>query len=328
MLFGSMFVWIPRFEYKINSSSSTIDTNIVTDITVRSTDGYIIHPAFTNNIELGGWDKEITGIWVGKFETGCETSTNGTSWYSRNNNSSTLGNVATTNAGNTGSTQIRAIVKPGMSAWRYINAGNAYENAYNFKRSLDSHLIKNSEWGAVAYFTHGKYGIGINNVITNSNSSAYTGGGSGNSYITANTTQSTTGNIYGIYDLSGGMGEYVASYNKSYSGTYYTNASYLSAKSTTFASNGGTSTKYATAYTNATTTYNYNVSDMSKKGDALKEVWKNTNYSWFNDYIYYIDLTYPILCRGLNTGGGLLASTREAGYYVSSIGYRIVCINE
>ena len=122
----------------------------------------------------------------------------------------------------------------------------------------DTHMIKNSEWGAVAYLTQSKYGKygnseyeGRNKEVYLNNSSSYYTGRSGGSYggntpinetytdQTDATTQyvgsgyytydgylleyntstktetrdlkkiaSTTGNITGIYDMSGGSWEY------------------------------------------------------------------------------------------------------------------------
>ena len=48
------FVWIPRYEYTIKGTYGVNGT---------SPHNYLTHPAFT----LG--DKELSGIWVGKFET-------------------------------------------------------------------------------------------------------------------------------------------------------------------------------------------------------------------------------------------------------------------
>ena len=68
--------------------------------------------------------------------------------------------------------------------------------------------MKNIEWGAVAYLTQSKYGICINGICKemthNSNGNFYTG-----ISIEDNTSYSTTKNIYGIYDMSGGAWEYV-----------------------------------------------------------------------------------------------------------------------
>jgi len=82
-------------------------------------------------------------------------------------------------------------------------------------------MMKNTEWGAVAYLSHSKYGIGKE--IANNNYNGYmTGCGSAivvegqvysdtcDTYTTANGLQaSTTGNITGIYDMVGGAYEYV-----------------------------------------------------------------------------------------------------------------------
>ena len=70
--------------------------------------------------------------------------------------------------------------------------------------------MKNDEWGAAAYLSRSKYGKN-DEVTINSNSLYYTGGGSGNAYVN-NVAQGTTGNVYGVYDMSGGAWEYVAAY--------------------------------------------------------------------------------------------------------------------
>ena len=95
-------------------------------------------------------------------------------------------------------------------------------NQYGFSTNTDTHMIKNIEWGAVAYLSHSKYGtcsggsckeIGINN-----NSNLITGCGAVagssssttcNTYNTSNgVLASTTFNIYGVYDMSGGANDY------------------------------------------------------------------------------------------------------------------------
>ena len=96
----SYFVWIPRYAYKIiyfededakkaymedNSKTEGIvgysDSRGIVDKDGKRVDGvtsyksikvgdyFIPHPAFTDNIDLGGWDENIEGIWVGKYET-------------------------------------------------------------------------------------------------------------------------------------------------------------------------------------------------------------------------------------------------------------------
>ena len=84
--------------------------------------------------------------------------------------------------------------------------------------------MKNDEWGAVAYLSKSKYGKQNEEVWIN-NSSSYITGSAGNiasAVSNAGTTNdytstqgvkaSTTGTVYGVYDMSGGAWEYVAAY--------------------------------------------------------------------------------------------------------------------
>ena len=202
---GSMWVWIPRYSYKIvyKDTSGTVigysDSEGITDVNGNivtgtkkqgaievkgSLDGkqiekYVLHPAFTTNTANGGWSSELDGIWVAKFE-----------------------------ASNNGSNVIQ--VKPGVTSWRSITVNDIFTKCSGYNTLLNSHMMKNSEWGCVAYLATSKYGKN-GKIAINSNSSFYTGGGTGTTY-TSNVEQSTTGNIYGIYDMSGGAWEYVASY--------------------------------------------------------------------------------------------------------------------
>ena len=98
-------------------------------------------------------------------------------------------------------------------------------NAYDINGN--THMIKNMEWGAVTYLSHSKYGTCTDGtcveIVQNKNSSYYTGGGTSNAYKT-NVTQSTTGNIYGVYDMSGGAWEYVMGNMVNNSGTFYSSS--------------------------------------------------------------------------------------------------------
>ena len=227
--YGSMFVWIPRYAYNIKngfhtSTAGDIEikflkgtTSLTTDktnITYSNTSGndkWLIHPAFEdgtkNGYANGEWNQNIEGIWIAKFETSMET--NGT--HTETSSEST-GNVLTNDS-------IKAVSKPGVSSWRYINIGNAYKNGLSYNKNANSHMIKNSEWGAVAYLTQSKYGRNKQEVTIN-NSSSYITGNAGNTVDASATTgitnaydtekgvlASTTGNIYGVYDMSGGASE-------------------------------------------------------------------------------------------------------------------------
>ena len=138
------------------------------------------------------------------------------------------------------------MVKPNITSWRTISISNAFNvslkmndsgNRYGFTSNVDTHMIKNSEWAAVSYLSQSKYGKIGNNDYSGVNKEIYQN--KSNSFITGcswgnpsrgtsadygcqytydvevnGTGASTTGTIYGIYDMSGGAWEYVmANYN-------------------------------------------------------------------------------------------------------------------
>ena len=330
---GSMWVWIPRFAYRVNSSTQTFEVVFLVGTTdtyydesgelqtakrctsedqaVDTTTGYTVHPAFTDetsiNYRNGGWDKEITGIWVAKFEAGYASGNNDaevvassvnytqdTSWVPAIESEETEGEYPARNwlDGEYGSTTTAIkypVFQPVTYTMNYMNHNDAYNiakalnasgNPYGFNGAADSHLMKNSEWGAVTYLAKSKYGLGstditVNNIsLSNSIQSIYAVTGcTSNSTIeethvvtietvnatTGNvasggvytwdqlngTTASCTGTIYGIYDLSGGAWErttgYVANQNDN-----------LSKYGRSIAFEGDTlktiSTKYTTVY--------------------------------------------------------------------------------
>ena len=277
----SYFVWIPRYAYKIigennidikfikGTGKETVDGTPCKYVSENPTaDDYIVHPAFTDEEENGGWDSQIAGIWIGKYET---SSVEG-------NSDSAEDNVTTKTA------QVRA----GVSSWRNIQIGNMYTVAKEYAPSLESHMLKNSEWGAVAYLTESKYGRnGTEVTINNNGRTYYTGGGAEADTIETNQMQSSTGNVYGIYDLSGNAWEYVAS--------YYTGGSTLS-NGSSFTT--GTSDKYSTAYDGTDVNTNY------KYGDATYET-----SGWHSDFAGFVYSLNPFFGRGSSYGDGDNAGT-------------------
>ncbi len=291
----SYFVWIPRYAYRIiyfNSLDSENayragdlteekaleDGNIVgysdargiVDTEGRTKSGVAVqtaisvndkyfktHPAFENNVDYGGWSSKLEGIWVAKYEA----------------------------------SQVSSTTKPkfeaGASSWRSITTGDMFTYAKGYNETLESHLMKNSEWGAVAYLTESKYGRnGTEIAINNNGTTYYTGGGSETAYVN-NTNQSSTGNVYGIYDLSGNAYEYVAGY---YSGGSLPNGN-------SFAN--GTSDAYSTAYsgTIASSAYKY--------GDATYET-----SGWNSDGADFVYSSSPFFLRG-----GVYGSASSAGVF-------------
>ena len=281
------------------------------------------HPAFTFG------DKELTGFWVGKFEVSSDISCEPA-------NSSAIG--AGCNL-----TSIRPLVKPNVTSWRgamvgtfenNIMAMNDASNKYGFEASDDTHMMKNMEWGAVVYLSHSKYGTCADGMCTevalNSASTYTTGCGpqsegstsSGTICNTYNTTlgqsASTTGNVYGVYDMSGGASDYVmgnmvspdgitmmsgnreiletsVDSHSGYSGILY----YLGLTSNGYVSSVGAYEYPENKYYDK---YSFNTSSTtrgrSKLGDARKEVYNISNYGWYSDYSRFAYGFYPWFNRG------------------------------
>lgn len=170
------------------------------------------HPAFI----WGG--KKLPGIWVGKFELSAGTESECYRKESEDNCKNVepriLPNVKQLEYQSIG-TQFRTSLKfaRGVSLDGKISfIGN---NVYGLSAKTDSHMMKNSEWGAVAYLSHSKYRIN-DNLGINGHQNNITGCGlydkntCKNKYGEANSyPQSTTGNISGIFDMAGGSLENV-----------------------------------------------------------------------------------------------------------------------
>ena len=235
---NTMWVWIPRF--KVN----TTDFDAISGECKCSNSSYTTREECENNYY--SWHCPNPGAinvtFVKSNETAIDAFTFGTKslsgfWYAKFEIGGTLASSCTNETCNVSN----IVVKPNASSLRsqkvssFFFASRSMEqtgNSFGFVSSeVDTHMSKNNEWGAVAYLTQSIYGrcadsttcidIGINN-----NSSYKTGygapAGSSSSATNGayNTTlgkaASTTNNIYGIYDMSGGRGEYVMGvYNNS-----------------------------------------------------------------------------------------------------------------
>lgn len=291
---GSYWVWIPRFEYKIiramDNSEGFIEIKFIPTSQTQADKDFTIHPVFTTKVEDGGWKKEIPGFWVAKYEA--------------SNNSETPKSTF------------------GVSSWRNLTIGDCYTKAYNYDRAKESHLMKNSEWGAVAYLAHSSYGRDAIEVSSNESTEYYTGGGAEEAYKT-NLLQSTTGNITGIYDLNGGTMELLAVWNNVVESS-------LLVYGQSFASSGGTSTIYATAYSNnqslaGSMAY---TQEVAKIGDATYEIAQGETYTWFGDACIPPTTNLPFLGRGGTSGmgdmGGIFSSVSYNGISNVSGAFRMI----
>ena len=250
------FVWIPRYRYKIwttgvSSSGKEQEIDIIfegkneTKAVATQTGGYYTHPAFTFG------NTELDGFWIGKFETG------GTA-----NEPKVKPDIRALDSQNI-STQFATALKFAGGTQSGSTVTFNGNSTYGLTSKTDSHMLKNSEWGAVAYLSHSKYGAN-REVYINNSSGLYTGRSGGNvsgstpingtytdqtsttqynsygfytwdgyllNYNTntrsstrdLNKVASTTGNIYGVYDMSGGAYEYVmGNYNNTIGNSGFT----------------------------------------------------------------------------------------------------------
>ena len=236
---GSMYVWIPRYAYKIagekniqvtflkgNTNEGTDENTYTTDENTDTKTTAIVHPAFN----IGGG--AINGIWVAKFEA------SGT-----NKDANAVGNANSTSSAQQYAPDSTTIAKslPNKISWRHITIGESEARSMAITTTskdsygidyASSHLIKNNEWGAVAYLCYSNYGSvpkinGTGSLVSNSHwYDLYTGQGpktstdegyysynESHNYDTTNgQLASTTGNVTGIYDMNGGAWERVAGY--------------------------------------------------------------------------------------------------------------------
>ncbi|MCL2859738.1 MAG: hypothetical protein FWF46_04095 [Oscillospiraceae bacterium] len=296
---GSYLVWIPRYEYKITDglhgyvgtsgtgtflpagAAGTIDVKFIPVTQTTADNGYKIHPAFTNSGN-GGFG-ELSGIWVGKY--------------------------ASSNDGS-GNVKIISNVVP----WINITVNDVFNTCRTFSTNnslagMDSHMMKNTEWGAVAYLTQSQYGrngteVTINNYYVGGTPKTGYAGDFASEFIDTtgsnsypyNTTQgvlaSTTGNITGVYDMSGGVWEYVAAYVNN--GDSSLNSHCLSLINA--------ATKYKDVYTvgNTDSQANNYAAASSKYGDALYEtsfISGLVDGGWFEESSLFPYATEPIFIR-------------------------------
>ena len=306
----TMWVWIPRFNAVTPSGyngGTQAKPNAIDVTFVKQNEPAI--DAFTFG------DKELSGFWYAKFETSHITLAS----------SSTNNNLGCTNE--TCSNANGIIIKPNVTSLRYNNISNFFyasrsmeqpNNSFGFvSTEVDTHMSKNNEWGAVAYLTQSIYGrcadstscseIGINN-----NSSYKTGygapAGSSSSATNGayNTTlgkgASTTKNIYGIYDMSGGAHEYVMGVYSNEKG------------------NSGFSSLPEEKYYN-------NYTGSSYTGHALTET-----AGWYSDYARFVNSGDPWFRRGGGYDGsassGVFHFNYSSGYLQSYSSSRLVISNE
>ena len=306
----TMWVWIPRFKAVTPSNY-----NGGTQTKPNAIDVTFVKPNETAIDAFTFGNKELSGFWYGKFEVSHSTLASSTT-----DNNLGCSNERCSNANG-------IIIKPSVKNLRYNNVSKFFfasrsmeqtGNSFGFVSSeVDTHMSKNNEWGAVAYLTQSIYGrctnsttcteVGINNkggYITGYGAPA--GSSSSVTNGTYNTSlgkdASTTGTIYGIYDMNGGSWEYVMGvYNKTIG---YSGFSSLP------------DTKYYNNYTGSSYT-----------GHALTET-----AEWYSDVDIFVNSSDPWFFRGGNcyygSGAGVFHFYHNNGDLDVGNSSRFVITNE
>ena len=305
------------YNYNVNSANGGVDLSTTTAETCTGSNGdYYTHPAFTFGSD------NVKGFWISKFEI------------------SSSDPSATNGGGNVTNLTVRSL--PNVNSWRSITVSNintviqnmqTSSNIYGLSTSrinTDSHMLTNFEWGAVAYLTNSKYGRctdGSCTEVTKNNCENYVTGiggdtvSAGSSSTTCTTAAnqyngtygklaSTTGNITGVYDMSGGLWEYVMG-NMSSVTTGYTfypsNSSFASSWYTT------DTAKYVTTYAyDSSNSTNQTAYNRGRLGDATAETLLSASNSggWYGDYAYF-----PYSSRAWFGRGGVYVNGSAAGVF-------------
>ena len=270
--------------------------------------------------------EELSGIWVGKFET---------------SSSNPLGSYG---GGNT--TSLDAFIKPNVASWRSINVSNIYQvglkvsasgNRYGFSTNMNSHAMKNDEWAVISYLSQSKYGkLGNDNFkdadkeVYQNKSDSYITGCSYGSPSNGNTDYgcqytydnnirtedgltgkgvgaSTTGTIYGVYDMSGGAWEYVmGNYNNMVASSGFVTMP---------------ESKYYNKYTSRD-------SGLACNGGECLSHALNETRSWYNDSQSMVNETNSWLLRGGTSSNSVSAGVfffdHAAGNDYISSSFRLV----
>ncbi len=319
---ATFWVWIPRYAYKITDGfhqtalNPEIDIKFLSGTTNNSKDGtkietddyngstkntsmhYFLHPAFIFGEDENDNPNQIEGFWVAKFEPSGEE-----------NNIKIL---------------------PNVESLRNMSIGEQFTAAQNMKSNsiygwdeneVDTHMAKNTEWGAIAYLSQSKYGNPQeiwNNAFKNDDN--YQTGCAGSKVDATDETScvewnkgngpraSTTGNVYGVYDMKGGAWEYVAAYVNNGNNSLNNGNNILSA-----------SNKYKDVYNKATSdsAHDNYLATINKYGDAIWETSTDgSNKAWYGAASNFINCGSPWLTRG----GGADGSGPGVFYFGCSAG--------
>ena len=338
----SYWVWIPRYAYKITSGYNSNNTGKIEIVFLKGqTNKYdkdetekkvevltteqlnnkkenegptsggtlVVHPAF----EADNGNTQLSGIWVAKYEA---------SHSDAKIEGESIQKGVSENLS----------IRPNVTSWRESSVSSMYEVCQSYSQALNSHLIKNIEWGAVSYLAQSEYGLGATTQIgVNECSDFITGAGPKGAFYSykdllneeekdkflatgiEGQKASTTGNVWGVYDMSGGSWEYVAACLTGYSELTNKSSSMIDIYE-------GTDENSQTNYTANKNKYGDAIWETSNSGDTDSEL------SWFNDSSSFLNSTNKVLKRGGyfadDTKAGLFSFSSSNGESNENIGFR------
>jgi len=293
---NTMWVWIPRYEYQYTNLENQyaggtqnkpgeIKVNFISSTQTTPSDNTVYK--IPEGFKFG--DEELSGFWMAKFET-----TGSMSAACTDEDCTTTDLTVLPNKSSVRKQKISSFFYASRSMQNITNA-----NKYGFDTigtgTMDVHMVKNTEWGIVAMLSQSKYGKygnpnyeGANKEVAINNCSSYITGIGGDTVSASSSTTtcttntyetelgkaaSTTGTIYGVYDMSGGSWEYVmGNYNNTSSSSGF--VSYPDVK-------------YYDNYTSTTPSEGYKV------GDATYET-----SGWYGDRANFVNSSSPWFKRG------------------------------
>lgn len=299
------FVWIPRFEYELFNvefkpvREQMIKVKFVGVNEEKKTEvkngEYYTHPAFSTP------NGELNGFWIAKFEPSLED-----------------GVIKILSSKET-------LVNLNMAdMWKYATG---IKNSYNL--GVNSRIITNMEYGAIAVLTYSQYGkkgnpeykgldslVFLNTamgtkdwdkVMTGCSAGTAINGGSyrcpySYDYPYYGTGASSTGTIYGIYDLAGGSWECVMGIVSDYP---------IKDNLGKYRGVLPDNKRYYTFY-KASNMYDYS---RSVVGDMMGEVISisNPTRTWNGNNAYFATSSYPWIKRGGSFRGGSYSGIFDFG---------------
>lgn len=301
------YVWVPRYKYILfnvtgkdygteNNGLQTIDVSFEGKNTKKSTGKYdtefannewYTHPAFTTQ------DKELNGFWVSKFQNSAGKTSN--CYINRDNKGCNNTDINLYSLPNTNSITNISISNASLISSKM----NVRGNIYGLDEFADSHVMTNLEWGAIAYLTNSKYGINSN--------LEYKSGDYKN-----NLASSTTGNITGIFDMSGSLPEMVmGNYNKDAGKDSNDNSGFKNLGIVEWPKN---------------ITYYEGITSKNKiLGDATGET-----EGWYDGINEFVNGQNPFMIRGgnINSVSSIYNYSRSTGNYKDNLTFRTVFFGE